>query len=154
MQQLEQCLKPRPSATTDDSYTAQNIQLKSVIADAYNVKDDAIVNAPSWINSTSYDINAKITGSADAPPPKISGPERSLMLQSLLAERFNLAVHRETKDAPIYKLEIARVRLAPPSRRSSRPSPRWPERIADGRLPDVPRPRPLQGSRRCTALAG
>ncbi len=57
---------------------------------------------PAWINSERYDINAK----ADGNPSKevMNGP----MLQALLEDRFNLRIHRETKEVPVYALMVAK----------------------------------------------
>jgi bla regulator protein blaR1 len=56
-----------------------------------------IVGAPPWIDSKLYDIEAK----AEGDPPR---EQMKLMLQSLLADRFKLAAHRETRQLPIYAL--------------------------------------------------
>jgi uncharacterized protein (TIGR03435 family) len=76
--------------------------------DAYGVKWDSIVGGPDWIDTNGYDVDAKVTPAADAPPPKLNRAERRQMIQSLLADRFKLIVHNETKDAPIYELDLAK----------------------------------------------
>ena len=91
-----------------DGYHVENGPLKFLIMDAYNVKWDSIVGGPDWIETNGYDIDAKVTPSADAPPPKLTGAQRKQMIQSMLADRFKLVVHNETKDAPIYELELAK----------------------------------------------
>jgi len=62
--------------------------------------------------STRFDIEAKMDeDTAEALqklPPKEQAAQRQLMLQSLLADRFNLKVHRETKVLPIYELVVAK----------------------------------------------
>ncbi len=93
---------------TPDGYHVGNGTLKYLIMDAYNVKWDSIVGGPDWIGATGYDIDAKVTPAADAPPPRLTGAQRRQMIQSLLADRFKLVVHNETKDAPIYDLELAK----------------------------------------------
>jgi uncharacterized protein (TIGR03435 family) len=55
---------------------------------------------PSWINSETYDIAATVT------PPDPQYAQRRLMLQTLLAERFKLAIHREQKELPVYALVV------------------------------------------------
>ena len=95
---------------TSDSYHVENVTLKYIISSAYNIKDDTIVGGPTWIESDSnhYDIDAKVTPSADAPPPKLTSAQRRQMIQSLLADRFKLVVHNETKDAPVFELDLAK----------------------------------------------
>jgi len=86
--------------TSPVSLTMQNIRLSSAIAWAYDVKDYQ-VSGPAWVDEERYDIAAK----AAAP---CSDSNLKLMLRSLLAERFGLAFHRETKELPVYVLLIAK----------------------------------------------
>jgi uncharacterized protein (TIGR03435 family) len=88
-------------------FGAQNVPLRFLIGAAYSVKDFQIVaDGSSWIDSDRYDITAK------APDGTANGfePMRP-MLQSLLADRFKLALHRETKELPVYDLVAARSGL-------------------------------------------
>jgi uncharacterized protein (TIGR03435 family) len=78
--------------------------LRLVIALAYDVPpahmgtyEGKILSGPDWINSAMYSIDAK----ADAPT---TDAQLKLMLQSLLADRFKLKLHREKRDLPIYAL--------------------------------------------------
>jgi uncharacterized protein (TIGR03435 family) len=73
-----------------------------LIQQAYDVRDYQISGAPSWLNSERYDIVAK------ADVPNITRDMAKVLLQSLLAERFNLKIHRETKELPIYALVIGK----------------------------------------------
>jgi uncharacterized protein (TIGR03435 family) len=73
-----------------------NVTLKSVITRAYGVKPHQI-SGPAWLDSERYDIVATIP--AGAPREQIP-----TMLQSMLADRFKLAVHREQKVMPVYAL--------------------------------------------------
>jgi uncharacterized protein (TIGR03435 family) len=66
-----------------------------------------VVGGPSWINSFGYDIDAKPEGATD---PK----HMWLMLQTLLADRFKLALHRETSELPVYALTAAKNGLKLP----------------------------------------
>ncbi|MGP8260781.1 MAG: TIGR03435 family protein [Acidobacteriaceae bacterium] len=91
-----------------DGYHVENGTLKFFIMEAYGVKWDSIVGGPDWIDTTGYDIDAKVTPAVDAPPPKLNRAERRQMIQSMLADRFKLVVHNETKDAPIYELDLAK----------------------------------------------
>ncbi len=65
---------------------------------------------PSWINSERYDIEAKADGNPSA--QTMEGP----MLQALLEDRFNLKIHRETRDILVYELTVAKggPKLRPP----------------------------------------
>ena len=82
-----------------------NLNVKNLIMLAYGVGGPQI-SAPSWQGDTEW-ANTRFTIIARVPPG--SNPKDvPLMLQSLLAERFHLAVHREQKEAAVYALEIGK----------------------------------------------
>ena len=92
-------------------YSATNVSLRLLIRNAYQLQDFQITGGPGWIASDRFDINAKVPDEfrAMAPPAPGSGPSPlGLMIRALLAERFKLVVHTETKDSPIYALVLAR----------------------------------------------
>lgn len=64
-----------------------------------------ILGGPSWIDSNRFDIEAKAEGSPG--DEMMAGP----MLQTLLEERFKLKVHRESREAPVYALILAKSGL-------------------------------------------
>jgi uncharacterized protein (TIGR03435 family) len=92
-----------------------NVTLKRLIRSAYSIPEDQILGGPKWIDELSYDILAK----ADHPA---GGPELLTMLQSLLADRFRLQLHRETRTVSGYTLTVAKggIKATPadPSRHS------------------------------------
>ena len=92
---------------TPDGIHITNLSFINVIGNAYNVKERDISGAPSWVDNTSFDLDAKVAASDVETFKKLSPAQRRLMLQKLLAERFNLAVHFETKTLPVYDLVIA-----------------------------------------------
>lgn len=77
-----------------------NMPLKEIIVMAWRVQPYQVSGGPAWIDSVRYDITAK-------PDHSPKEGEISLMLQSLLADRFLLKFHRETKELPIYALVVA-----------------------------------------------
>jgi uncharacterized protein (TIGR03435 family) len=77
-----------------------NVTLQYCIKIAYGVNDYQI-SGPAWLTSEHYDVNAK------AAEP-MSGAQRNRMLQALLADRFKLVVHRETKQGRVFALIVAR----------------------------------------------
>lgn len=95
-------------------YTFTNITVRSLISLAYDVPSDRILEAPAWIFSGRYDINA--IGKENA-----AMTETRVMVRSLLRDRFRLAAHTERRDLPVYFLVVARPdgRLGPALRRSS-----------------------------------
>ena len=61
-----------------------------------------VEGGPSWINSDSFDLNAKAEGAAIG--EMMQGP----MLQTLLEDRLKLKIHRETRDIPVYEFSVAK----------------------------------------------
>jgi bla regulator protein blaR1 len=82
-------------------FTIDNMPLAELIRFAYELQPFQLTGGPDWINSQRFDVTAT-TGGQTAPPLVRQ------MLQSLLAERFNLAIHTETRDMAIYEMIIAR----------------------------------------------
>jgi len=77
-----------------------NQTLKRLVERACGVKPFQ-VTGPAWMETVSFDIAAKY-------PPDMRNDDRSLMLRTLLEDRFKLAVHRESKDMPGYALVAAK----------------------------------------------
>jgi bla regulator protein blaR1 len=90
--------------------TATGNTLRELIHFSYGVEDFQISGGPSWINSDVYDVEAKADESVRDALNKLGPDQRNLveqrMLQALLADRFKLAVHRETKELPEYSLVV------------------------------------------------
>jgi len=94
--------------TTPDGFSASSLDLKSLIAIAYGVKPDQVSGGSGWVDSDRYDIEAKVVAANGSTPQPLTHEQSNLMLRSLLADRFKLAVHNETKEAPIYELVVAK----------------------------------------------
>jgi bla regulator protein BlaR1 len=88
----------RPGA--NGGININNMGLKELITFAWRIQPYQISGAPSWIESAHYDISA--TGNHKPKPDELP-----LMIQALLADRFQLKVHHETKELPIYALVLA-----------------------------------------------
>ncbi len=88
--------------------SATNMPLRALITFAYQLQPFQLVGDPSWIRTENFDIVAKMEG--DPPPvPPGQGPDPHMVaMRTLLAERFKLAVHRETREMDIYALVVAR----------------------------------------------
>jgi len=90
-------VRPRPGG----GISAINVTLKLLIGNAYGLQDFQISGGPGWIEAVRYNIEAK--------PNSPAGPNESKeMLKNLLADRFQLILHRETKELPVYALVLAR----------------------------------------------
>jgi uncharacterized protein (TIGR03435 family) len=88
-------------------FTATNVPLRALIRQAYQLQDFQIVGAPDWINNERFDIVAKAEGDVPPAQPGTVGPMQ-LMMRNLLAERFKLVTHQESRELPIYALVLAR----------------------------------------------
>ena len=80
---------------------ATNVTLKLLIETAYGVEGFQLFGGPGWIETARYNIEAK-------PDSPVGPNEWKEMLKSLLADRFKLAFHRETRELPVYALVLAR----------------------------------------------
>jgi len=98
-------------STDGGTLRMHNASLKFCILVAYGVQNYLIEGGPKWIDTDRYEITAKAAGSFQRDQP-------AQMLQTLLAGRFKLAVHRETKLRPVYTLALAKngaiLRLSDP----------------------------------------
>lgn len=94
------------------SYTGTNVSLKRIVRLAYGPVQQ-FDGGPAWIETETYDITAKAAGNP-------TREQLQLMLRSLLADRFKLVVHKETRNLPAYALVLARRdgKLGPSLRRS------------------------------------
>jgi len=77
-----------------------NLELRKIVASSFRIQDK-MVFGPDWMDSVRYDIEAK--GS-----PTANSPEVWEMMRSLLAERFHLKYHLETRVVPAYVIVVAR----------------------------------------------
>jgi uncharacterized protein (TIGR03435 family) len=80
--------------------TFTNMSLMSLITQAYNVKEYQ-VTGPSWLNSECYDVETR-------EPATTTKEQFHLMLQNLLADRFHLTLHHDSKEFQGYELTIAK----------------------------------------------
>ncbi|HTX37601.1 MAG TPA: TIGR03435 family protein [Bryobacteraceae bacterium] len=77
-----------------------NVPLRIVLLSAYGVRNYQLMG-PDWLNTLRYDITARV-------PQGASREQFQAMLRSLLESRFRLALHRESKEMPIYALLVSR----------------------------------------------
>jgi uncharacterized protein (TIGR03435 family) len=110
-----------------------NMPLNMLIMRAYNVQSFQ-VSGPSWMNSEHFDVIAKV-------PDGATKEDAQVMLQNLLADRFKLKLHKESKQAPIYELVVAKsgIRMKEASRTAGAPA------EGAGRPPEGPPPRGKDG---------
>ena len=106
------------------AYVAVNMPLRYVIANAYAIPVARVVGGPSWLGEPGADLrftggerfDISATLPEGAPPAQVPA-----MLRAMLADRFTLMAHTETRDAPMYALVVTRGdgRLGPRMKKSA-----------------------------------
>lgn len=89
-----------PGTSDPTRFTCTNCAIPQLILIAYNIRPYQL-NAPGDLNSQRFDIVAKI-------PEKSTKEDFRVMMQKLLAERFKLVIHRDTKEMPLFDLVIGK----------------------------------------------
>jgi uncharacterized protein (TIGR03435 family) len=89
-----------PDSSDPGRITYTGVNLKDLVARAYGVKEYQ-VEGPAWLEGERYDVIATIPKGADK-------QQVGLMMQRLLAERFKLTLHHETKPMAVYTLSVAK----------------------------------------------
>ena len=90
--------------------------LRRIMEMAYDLRTFQILGGPAWLDTDRYDISAKNDAALKDLGKEQRGAEMRRRLQTLLADRFQLKVHRETREWPEYTLVMAKggVRLKEP----------------------------------------
>ena len=93
-----------------DNFSAINITLLNLMEWAYNMPQKQILDGPSWLSSTRFDIQAK-ADLTDQMKHLTSAQDNDLkrhLVQALFADRFHLKLHQETRNMPAYDLVLAK----------------------------------------------
>lgn len=114
-------------------FMVTNAALRTLIREAYALQGSQLSGGPGWIDSDRFDIVAK---SERNPTPL----QMRMMLRALLAERFKLSVHTETRELPLYALVLARTdgKLGPHLRPTGTDCSQAPEWLGTGPPPRGP----------------
>jgi uncharacterized protein (TIGR03435 family) len=89
-----------PGTSDPGQFSCANWSLSNLLMKAYNIRSYQL-SGPSWLQTTGYDVVAKIPASATA-------DQFRTMLQALLEERLKLALHRENREMAVYELVLAK----------------------------------------------
>lgn len=84
-----------------DRFTLTGYAAKTLIEQAHSVKDYQVLNAPDWTRSERWTLEVKTTVPTNY-------QQKFQLLQPLLAERFQLKIHHETRTMPVYSLAVAK----------------------------------------------
>jgi uncharacterized protein (TIGR03435 family) len=111
----------------------RGMPFRGLMTFAYGVRDFQISGGPGWATTDFWDMEARAEEGSIPPPTGPPDPNTpnpmAIRLQSLLEDRFQLKIHRETRDLPIYELSIAKGGLKMKSSEDQTPF-RPPERGA------------------------
>jgi len=88
------------SHTTPGRLQMRNTTLNNLVRGAFRLNEFQLEGGPKWAASQRFHIDAKL-------PPGALQDQIPLMMQAMLADRFKLVFHRETKMLPEYELVIA-----------------------------------------------
>jgi len=96
-----------------DSYQIENLTLRELIMNAWRARTSSqVLGGPDQLMGARFDVNARISEDDLARmkklPPEESRREEYLMLQAMLANRFQLKVHVESKEMPVFILVQAK----------------------------------------------
>ena len=83
--------------------TATNASLRTLVRSAYDIQNFQFAGGPVWLDSDAFDIAATTGDGAD-----ISHDQYRALLRGMLADRFRLKVHWETRQSDVYALVIAK----------------------------------------------
>jgi uncharacterized protein (TIGR03435 family) len=83
--------------------SCRNVNVRKLLRNAFQVEDSGMIGAPGWIDSVSYDIEAKTAGGV-----AITRDNIQQLMESLLVSRFQLQYHRETRETTMFSLEVAK----------------------------------------------
>jgi uncharacterized protein (TIGR03435 family) len=91
---------------TSGTLTATNVPVEMMIEYAYDVKSDHIFGLSGPVQDAHFDVQAKVLPKEDAKQPKLADQQLQVMMIPLLADRFHLKAHVETKTMPVYDLVV------------------------------------------------
>jgi uncharacterized protein (TIGR03435 family) len=91
----------RMTRSLKGGYEARNLALRDLILTAYRLRPYQLAGGPNWLGSAGWDVDAKY-------PVGASGSDLPRMMQAMLADRFQLVAHFETRTASLYNLVVAK----------------------------------------------
>jgi uncharacterized protein (TIGR03435 family) len=108
---------------TSGTLTATNVPVEMMIEYAYDVKSDHIFGLSGPVKDAHFDVEAKVLPKEDGKLPKLGDQQLQVMMIPLLADRFHLKAHVESKTMPVYELVVIhggpRVKLSTEAAHSS-----------------------------------
>jgi uncharacterized protein (TIGR03435 family) len=89
--------------------TITNMTLRTLVTFAYQISGNQLVGGPGWADRDAFDILARMNGNPSWGTPGSGYPDAAQQaMQSLLADRFKLKIHREKREMEVYALVLAK----------------------------------------------
>jgi uncharacterized protein (TIGR03435 family) len=106
-------IKPSKSSNgmmgwTPDGIVVTGIPVQLMILQVFGIEKDQLIDAPGWVGSDRFDMQAKVAPEDLEAFRKIPLDDRSAMLLPLLEDRFHLKYHHETHELRLYNLVVAK----------------------------------------------
>jgi len=111
----------KPSHTTDpnasmrllpDGQVATNVSITMLLQNAYGIKPDLISGLPGWAQNARFDLEARVSPEDAEAFSKLGRQERFVasqkMMQAVLADRFQVKAHIESRQLPVFDLVLAK----------------------------------------------
>jgi uncharacterized protein (TIGR03435 family) len=92
----------------DGRFVAVNAELRNLIAEGWGVRPDQVAGEPAWADDERWDVTGRVTDVDDAVLKQIPKKDTQHMEQTLLAERFHVKVHIETRTGRVLNLMPAK----------------------------------------------
>jgi uncharacterized protein (TIGR03435 family) len=94
---------------TPDGMRGTGVTVRFLLYEGFGgINSNQVIGEPGWASTDGFDIEARVLP-ADVPTlAKMTFEQRRTMFQSILADRFKLAVHHETREMPVYVLTLAK----------------------------------------------
>lgn len=86
---------------TPGGFRGRNLRLFELIMSAWHLNRDQLIGGPGWLETAGWDIDARF-------PDGASPTQAPQMMQAMLADRFRLVAHHETRTLPVYVLTVAK----------------------------------------------
>jgi uncharacterized protein (TIGR03435 family) len=100
------------NTASESHFRTVNLSIRALIQYAYGLPENQILGGSAWLDSTMFDIDAKSDATVDAQlkalPNADALQQKRLMVQALLADRFQLKTHAETRELPLFELVVAK----------------------------------------------
>jgi bla regulator protein BlaR1 len=90
------------------SLRAVNVSLLNLFENAYGIRQGLIFGLPKWAEDARWDIQAKVLNAPDDALKNLTDAQCRTLLVSMLADRFHIRTHLETKQLSVYDLVIAK----------------------------------------------